>query len=122
CCDAHYGKVSLCWARLFLVPYGMSFGISTAAHDLVHAALLEYVPFVILLFALYTISGGLLVIGNLHGSPGTNTALLAVGTLLASLIGTTGASMVLIRPLLRANDNRRYNAHTVVFFIFLVSN
>ena len=91
-------------------------------HDLVHTALLEYVPFVILLFALYTISGGLLVIGNLHGSPGTNTALLAVGTLLASLIGTTGASMVLIRPLLRANDNRRYNAHTVVFFIFLVSN
>ncbi len=119
---AHYGKVSLFWALLFLVPYGMTFGISTAAHDLVHAALLEYVPFLILLFSLYTISGGLLVVGNLHGSPGTNTALLATGTLLASIIGTTGASMLLIRPLLRANDNRSYNVHTVVFFIFLVSN
>src|SRR5262249_1548150 len=69
-----------------------------------------------------TISGGLLVVGNLHGSPATNTTLLAVGTLLASVIGTTGASMVLIRPLIRANDNRRYNVHTVIFFIFLVSN
>jgi Na+/H+ antiporter NhaD/arsenite permease-like protein len=97
-------------------------GASVAAHDLVHTALLEYVPFIVLLFALFTISGGLLVIGNLHGSPGTNTALLATGTALASVIGTTGASLVLIRPLLRANDNRRYNVHTVIFFIFLVSN
>ena len=119
---AHYGKVALFWALAFLVPFALVHGLDRAAHDLVHTALLEYIPFIILLFALYTISGGLLVIGNLHGSPGTNTALLATGTLLASLIGTTGASMVLIRPLLRANDNRRFNVHTVVFFIFLVSN
>ena len=98
------------------------FGAGTAWHDLVHAALLEYIPFIVLLFALFTISGGLLVVGNLHGSPGTNTALLGIGTFLASVIGTTGASMVLIRPLLRANDNRRFNVHTVIFFIFLVSN
>jgi Na+/H+ antiporter NhaD/arsenite permease-like protein len=104
------------------LPYAAAEGAATAAHDLIHTALLEYLPFIILLFALYTISGGLLVIGNLHGSPGTNTALLAAGTLLASVIGTTGASMVLIRPLLRANDNRRFNVHTVIFFIFLVSN
>ncbi len=119
---AHYGKVALFWALAFMVPYTATFGVSTAAHDLVHAALLEYFPFVILLFGLFTISGGLLIVGNLHGSPGTNTALLATGTLLASVIGTTGASMVLIRPLLRANDDRRHNVHTVVFFIFLVSN
>jgi Na+/H+ antiporter NhaD/arsenite permease-like protein len=119
---AHYGKVAAFWALAFLIPDAVVFGPGHAAHDLVHAALLEYLPFIILLFALYTISGGLLVIGNLHGSPATNTALLAVGTLLASVIGTTGASMVLIRPLIRANDSRRYNVHTVIFFIFLVSN
>jgi len=62
------------------------------------------------------------VTGNLHGSPGLNTGFLAIGTLLASVIGTTGASMVMIRPLLRANDGRRHNVHVVVFFIFLVSN
>ena len=60
--------------------------------------------------------------GNLHGSPIVNTLLLAIGTLLASIIGTTGASMVMIRPVLRANDDRRHNVHVVVFFIFLVSN
>jgi Na+/H+ antiporter NhaD/arsenite permease-like protein len=118
----HYGKVALFWALCFLVPYSAMFGMGLAFHDLVHAALLEYIPFIVLLFALFTISGGLLVVGNIHGSPATNTALLATGTLLASVIGTTGASMLLIRPLLRANDNRRYNVHTVVFFIFLVSN
>lgn len=119
---AHYGKIAGFWALAFLVPYAAVHGVDTAAHDLVHSALLEYLPFIILLFSLFTISGGLLVIGNLHGSPATNTALLAVGTLLASVIGTTGASMVLIRPLIRANDNRRYNVHTIIFFIFLVSN
>lgn len=118
----HYGKVAAFWALAFLIPYAAIHGVGHAAHDLVHAALLEYLPFIILLFALFTISGGLLVIGNLHGSPTTNTTLLGVGTFLASVIGTTGASMVLIRPLIRANDNRRYNVHTVIFFIFLVSN
>jgi Na+/H+ antiporter NhaD/arsenite permease-like protein len=118
----HYGKVALFWAMCFLIPYSVTFGAASAFHDLIHAALLEYIPFIVLLFALFTISGGLLVVGNIHGSPATNTALLAAGTLLASVIGTTGASMLLIRPLLRANDNRLYNVHTVVFFIFLVSN
>lgn len=76
----------------------------------------------ILLTALYTVAGGIYVRGNLRGSPGLNTAILAIGALLASFMGTTGASMLLIRPLLRANDNRRHQAHVVVFFIFIVSN
>jgi Na+/H+ antiporter NhaD/arsenite permease-like protein len=118
----HYGKVSAFWAFALLIPFAALQGAGPVAAELVHAAALEYTPFVILLFALFTISGGLLVRGNIHGSPAVNTGLLAIGTLLASLIGTTGASMVLIRPLLRANDNRRRNAHVVVFFIFLVSN
>ncbi|TCK30418.1 UIT6 family transporter [Ancylobacter aquaticus] len=118
----HYGKVALFWALAFLVPFILIYGGGLATYEVAHAALLEYIPFIILLFALFTISGGILLTGNLHGSPGVNTALLAIGTVLASLIGTTGASMVLIRPLLRANDARRFNVHTVVFFIFLVSN
>lgn len=118
----HYGKVSAFWALALLVPFAAVHGFGPVASEVVHAALLEYLPFVVLLFSLFTISGGLLVRGNLRGSPGVNTAILAVGTLLASVIGTTGASMVLIRPLLRANDDRRRNAHVVVFFIFLVSN
>ncbi|HSI40289.1 MAG TPA: sodium:proton antiporter [Xanthobacteraceae bacterium] len=118
----HYGKVALFWALAFLLPFTAVHGAGLAVHEVAHAALLEYIPFIILLFTLFTISGGILVKGNLHGSPLTNTALLAIGTALASLIGTTGASMVLIRPLLRANDDRRHRVHTVVFFIFLVSN
>ena len=82
----------------------------------------EYLAFLILLGALFVISGGIVVRGTLAGTPGLNAALLAVGAVLASLIGTTGASMVLIRPLLRANSVRRRQAHVVVFFIFAVSN
>ena len=118
----HYGKVALFWAAAFVLPFTFGHGASATTHEVVHTALLEYIPFIILLFALFTVSGGILLTGNLHGSPLTNTTLLFIGTVLASLIGTTGASMVLIRPLLRANDERRYNVHTVVFFIFLVSN
>jgi Na+/H+ antiporter NhaD/arsenite permease-like protein len=80
------------------------------------------VPFILLLIALFAAAGGIYVEGNLRGTPAANTILLLVGTLLASLVGTTGASMVMIRPLIRANDDRIYRVHTVVFFIFLVSN
>ncbi|MGQ3673800.1 sodium:proton antiporter [Xanthobacter sp. TB0136] len=118
----HYGKVALFWALAFLLPFTAQYGASATVHEVVHTGLLEYLPFIILLYALFTVSGGILVTGNLRGSPLVNTALLTLGTVLASFIGTTGASMVLIRPLLRANDNRRYNVHTVIFFIFLVSN
>jgi Na+/H+ antiporter NhaD/arsenite permease-like protein len=82
----------------------------------------EYVAFIVLLGALFSISGGIVVRGTLAGTPGLNTVLLALGAVLASFIGTTGASMVLVRPLLRANSVRNRNAHVFVFFIFLVSN
>ena len=98
------------------------FGLPAAGAELVHALLAEYIPFIILLTALFTVAGGIYIRGNLHGSPGLNTAILAIGAVLASLMGTTGASMLLIRPLIRANDNRRHKAHVVVFFIFIVSN
>jgi len=118
----HFGKITALWTLLFLIPFAFAFGLPTSLAVIVHALLAEYLPFIILLFALYTISGGILVWGNLHGSPRLNTALLAIGVVLASVMGTTGAAMLLIRPLLRANDNRKHRVHVVVFFIFLVAN
>ncbi len=118
----HYGKIAAAWALAFLLPFAAVFGIPTAGVALVHALLAEYIPFVILLTALFAVSGGIYIRGNLHGSPGLNTAILAIGAFLASFMGTTGASMLLIRPLIRANDNRKHQAHTVIFFIFIVSN
>ncbi len=82
----------------------------------------EYISFIALLGALYVISGGVYIRGSLSGTPLSNTALLGIGTLLASFIGTTGASVLLIRPLLRANESRKARAHLVIFFIFTVSN
>ncbi|HEY8566762.1 MAG TPA: sodium:proton antiporter [Beijerinckiaceae bacterium] len=120
--EHHQGKIAAFWAALVVVPLAAVQGLPVAASAVVHVAFLEYLPFILLLFALFTIAGGIRIRGNLHGSPMTNTVLLLIGTGLASFIGTTGASMVMIRPVMRANDNRRYNVHVVVFFIFLVSN
>ncbi|WP_201831819.1 sodium:proton antiporter [Microvirga zambiensis] len=120
--EHHQGKIAALWGLLVLVPMALAFGPATAFHALAHTALLEYLPFILLLLALFTVAGGILVRGNIHGAPGTNTILLAIGTVLASFIGTTGASMVMIRPVMRANDDRRHNVHVIVFFIFLVSN
>lgn len=118
----HFGKVAAGWALAFLLPFAMVFGFAPAWGGLVHALVAEYIPFVILLTALFTVAGGIYIRGNLRGSPVLNTGILAVGAVLASFMGTTGASMLLIRPLIRANDNRKHVAHLVVFFIFIVSN
>lgn len=82
----------------------------------------DFVPFIVLLFALYTICGGIRISGDLPAHPSTNTAFLAVGGLLASFIGTTGAAMLLIRLVLETNKERKHVAHTVVFFIFIICN
>ncbi|QHE85632.1 sodium:proton antiporter [Hydrogenophaga sp. BPS33] len=118
----HFGKLSAAWALAFLVPFAAVMGPGVAWSSVVHALAAEYIPFIILLTALFTVAGGIFVRGNLHGSPGLNTGLLALGAVLASFMGTTGASMLLIRPLIRANDNRQHQVHVVVFFIFIVSN
>jgi len=101
---------------------GAFYGAPTAAAAFVHAMLAEYLSFIVLLLALYVVAGGILITGNLRGTPLVNTALLAIGTLIASLVGTTGAAMILIRPLLKANEGRAHNVHTIVFFIVLVAN
>ncbi|UVK42959.1 sodium:proton antiporter [Mesorhizobium sp. AR07] len=120
--EHHYGKIAALWAALVIVPLALAFGVPSATEAVLHALLTEYMSFIVLLFALFTISGGILVAGNIHGTPLVNAGLLLVGALLASVIGTTGASMILIRPIIRANDARPFNAHVIVFFIFLVSN
>jgi Na+/H+ antiporter NhaD/arsenite permease-like protein len=99
----------------------LAFYLARNPHALLHMGE-DYVSFIVLLAGLYVISGGVLLRGDLEATPAVNTAFLAVGTLLASVVGTTGASMLLIRPLLQTNRERRRTVHTVVFFIFLVSN
>lgn len=118
----HFGKIAAAWAVAFLAPFALVFGPELATYELLHTLLLEYIPFIVLLTALFTVAGGVRLTGSLVGTPLANTVGLALGTALASLMGTTGASMLLIRPLLRANEHRRHKVHTVVFFIFLVSN
>ncbi len=118
----HFGKISAAWAALVIVPFAAIHGVPTAVYEVIHLLLLDYIPFIVLLLALFTVTGGIHIRGNLHGSPSMNTALLAVGTVLAGWMGTTGASMLLIRPMIRANDDRRHKIHVFVFFIFLVSN
>lgn len=118
----HFGKVTAAWTLAFFLPFALIFGPALAGASLVHALVAEYIPFIILLTALFTVAGGIFIRGNLHGSPGLNTGLLLIGAVLASFMGTTGASMLMIRPLIRANDNRLHTAHIVVFFIFIVSN
>ncbi len=117
----HFPKVAAAWALLFAVPFVLRFG-GDGVHELVHVALVDYVPFLVLLATLFTIGGGIHVAGSLRGTPGVNVGIMLIGTALASVVGTTGAAMIMIRPLLKANRARRHRAHTVVFFIFLVAN
>ncbi|RKU24344.1 sodium:proton antiporter [Candidatus Poribacteria bacterium] len=117
----HGGKMSLVWALIFAVPYLIAFR-GAAFYDILHIYLIDYIPFIILLWGLFTVAGGILVRGTLRGTPIVNTLLLLIGTAIASWVGTTGASMLLIRPLIRANEYRQSKVHLVIFFIFLVSN
>lgn len=118
----HFGKVSAFWGLAFLVPYALIHGLDLALYALSHTVFTEYISFIILLLSLFTIAGGVCLRGSLVGKPVVNTILMLVGTVLASWMGTTGAAMLLIRPLMRAISHRKYKVHTIVFFIFLVAN
>jgi Na+/H+ antiporter NhaD/arsenite permease-like protein len=119
---AHYGKIAAAWVLVLLIPLTSVFGFGAAVHEVAHVLFAEYVPFIIILFALFTISGGICLRGQFRATPARNTALLALGATLASIMGTTGAAMLLIRPLLTANEGRKSSVHAVVFFILLVGN
>lgn len=120
--EKHFGKVSLFWGLCLVVPMWLLYGFDTTQHHVLEVYLGDYIPFIILLLALFAISGGIRITGTLKATPKSNIGILLVGTLLASWMGTTGAAMLMIRPLLRANAERKYKVHTVVFFIFLVCN
>jgi len=117
----HYGKVSAFWALVFAVPFVYVFH-HEAVVEILRVYIREYIPFIVVLWALFTTAGGIVVTGSLQGTPAVNTVLLLIGTVLASWVGTTGASMVMIRPVLRANKHRVRKAHVICFFIFLVAN
>lgn len=119
--EHHFPKVSAFWALVFAIPF-LYFFPEVAIHEIAHIVIIDYIPFILLLWALFTVSGGIYIKGSLKGTPTVNSVILLIGTVLASVIGTTGASMLLIRPILRSNSWRAYKVHTIVFFIFLVSN
>ncbi len=119
---AHCGKIAATWSILTLASIAWFAGGRVMLAAFSHAMLGEYMSFIALLFALYTVAGGIEVSGDIRGTPWNNAVILALGTAMASVVGTTGAAMILIRPLIRANVSRRYNVHVVIFFIILVAN
>lgn len=118
----YFGYITLIWTLAFILPFGLKFGAYIAISSVIHILLTEYIPFIILLITLFVVTGGIYISGNINNTPICNTILLIVGTCLASFIGTTSASMLLIRLVLRANNNRKYVTHIFIFFIFLVAN
>ena len=118
----HYGKISVAWMILTIVSLSIAYGTDAAFSAAIHAILGEYLSFIVLPFTLYTVAGGILITGNLGGTPLANTAVLLLGMLMGSILGTTGAAMLFVRPLIHANTGRLHKAHVVIFFIVLVCN
>ncbi|MDD6291823.1 MAG: sodium:proton antiporter [Lachnospiraceae bacterium] len=112
----------LAWSLLFIIPFAVKFGAGEATETVLECLIDDYLTFIVLLFGLFCVSGNINLEGDLVGSPRLNTGLLCIGTLLASCIGTTGASMLLVRPMIKMNSWRKNKSHIMVFFIFLVSN
>ncbi len=104
------------------VPTAVCLIIGGMASELEHQVLFDYIPFIILLLALFVITGGIHLSGDIKAKPWVNTLLLAIGWILASIMGTTGAAMLMIRPVITTNQQRKYTVHTILFFIALVAN
>lgn len=110
------------WSLLFVVPFALMYGVFHASETVLECMVNDYLTFIVLLFGLFCVSGNITMSGDLAGSPRINVGLLALGTILSSWIGTTGASMLMIRPIIKMNAWRKHRRHIIVFFIFLVSN
>lgn len=115
-------KHKLTVALFLAVPTAVCLIAGGMCHDLEHQLFGDYIPFIVLLLALYVITGGIHLSGDIKAKPWVNTTFLALGWLLASIMGTTGAAMLLIRPLLATNQQREHKVHTVLFFIALCAN
>ena len=118
----NYGKVAVFWALCCVIPVLYVYGAGVAAASVAHAIIGDYVPFLLFVGALFVAAGGIHIRGSFVGKPIVNAGFLLVGAVLANLMGTTGAAMLLIRPLIAANEKRRYKMHTFIFFIFIVAN
>jgi len=118
----HYGKVSLFWALTIVLSVAYIKGIGVSLHTFAEVMFDQFLPFIFLLLALFTITGGIKIRGSLKGTPRFNTIILALGALMSSWLGTTGAAILFIRPLLKANQHRHNKIHTIIFFIFIVGN
>ncbi len=120
--EEHQPHAVVFWSLLFILPFGFLLGAGKAAETVLECIVGDYLTFIVLLFGLFCVSGNITLSGDLAGSPRINIGLLALGTVLSSLIGTTGASMLMIRPIIKMNAWRKRRRHIIVFFIFLVSN
>jgi Na+/H+ antiporter NhaD/arsenite permease-like protein len=120
--NKHYGKVSFTWAAITLIGLSFNLGFRISFHSLINVMFEQYFPFIFLLLSLFTITGGINLKSNLAGNPRINTLILLIGAILASWLGTTGAAVLLIRPLISANSWRIHRVHTIIFFIFIVAN
>ena len=120
--EKHQPWAVILWSVLFVIPYAVVYGMGTAAETVLECIIGDYLTFIVLLFGLFCVAGNITMEGDLAGSPRVNVILLTLGTVLSSLIGTTGASMLMVRPVIKMNSWRKKRAHIMVFFIFLVSN
>ena len=120
--ETHQPHAVAFWSLLFIAPFAVLFGMGMAAETVLECIINDYLTFIVLLFGLFCVSGNITMSGDLAGSPRINVGLLAFGTLLSSWIGTTGASMLMIRPVIKMNSWRKRRRHIVIFFIFMVSN
>ena len=120
--EEHQPHAVALWSILFIIPFAMRYSAGTALETVLECLVNDYLTFIILLFGLFCVAGNITMSGDLAGSPRVNVGLLALGTLLSSCIGTTGASMLMIRPVVKMNAWRKKKRHIIIFFIFLVSN
>lgn len=120
--EHHYGKVALFWSLVAVVGIALTQGVSVSVHGALDTMINTFLPFICLLLALFTVTGGIKFHGTFSGSPSVNVAIMLIGALLSNIIGTTGAAVLLIRPLLQANAWRMKKVHTILFFIFIVGN
>ena len=120
--EDHQAPVVLAWSLAFIVPFVMGFGAHHTAEVVLECIINDYLTFIVLLFGLFCVAGNITLEGDLAGSPRINVGLLLFGTLLSSWVGTTGASMLMVRPIIKMNSWRKRKRHIMIFFIFLISN
>ena len=120
--ETHQPHAVIFWSLLFVLPFAFVYGPGQAFEKVLECIVDDYLTFIILLFGLFCVSGNITLEGDLAGSPRINVGLLLIGTMLSSWIGTTGASMLMVRPVIKMNAWRKRRSHIMVFFIFLISN